>query len=143
MILYWKSNYKTELGFYGIDQRRNTRLSEEEINIRIAEEFAEMGDDDFDDELTSRASGETKPKDNCQVVIEHVWLENFVDLFHRLIVDKIGDISEDILDYSDEDNSNDNEVNGDKVGDELDDSGKGDFNYDIDDLIVEDKDEDD
>jgi hypothetical protein len=37
LITYWKSNSKTELGYYGIDQRKNVRLSDDEINIRIAE----------------------------------------------------------------------------------------------------------
>lgn len=145
MILYWKSNYKTELGFYGIDQRSNTRLSEEDINIRIAEAFAEMGDDEFDEPTPAprvTISGEPIPEDNCHVIID-VWIDKFVDLSHELIVDGIGDIPEDILDNSDEDSSNNNEDDGNKVGDEPDDSGKGDFNYNIDDLIMEDEDEDD
>ena len=33
-----------------------------------------------------------------------VWIDKFVDLSHKLIVDGIGDIPEDILDYLDEDN---------------------------------------
>jgi len=62
MILYWKSNSKTELEFYRVDQKRNTCLSDENINIRIAEAFEEMDDDD--DEC------DTKVKDvsrNCNI----------------------------------------------------------------------------
>lgn len=139
MILYWKSNSRTELGFYGIDQIRNTRLSDEDINIRIAEAFAEMGDDEFNDEPTPRVttSGEPIPEDNCRVVIEDVWFDKFINLSHGLIVDGIGDIPEDILDNSDEDNLNNNDDNSNKV---VDDSGRGDFDYDINDLIMEDED---
>src|SRR5215212_9758302 len=110
MILYWKSNSKTELGFYGIDQKRNIRLSDEDINIRIAEAFAEIDDDEeCDTEVisTSRVttSGEVIPEDNCRVIIESVWIDKFVDLSHSLIINEIGDI----LDDSDENNrDNDN-----------------------------------
>jgi len=53
LILYWKSNSKTELGFYGIDQKKNTRLSDDEINIRIAEAFAEDDDEEYNEEQAS------------------------------------------------------------------------------------------
>ena len=75
MILYWKSNSKTELGFYGIDSKNNTRLSDDEINIRIAEAFAEVDDEENSDEQPSihrlTTSGEIIPEDNCHVVIEN------------------------------------------------------------------------
>src|SRR3954464_13955826 len=47
LILYWKSNSKTKLGFYGIDQKKNTCLSDDEINIYIAEVFAEDDDEEY------------------------------------------------------------------------------------------------
>ncbi|PKC13058.1 hypothetical protein RhiirA5_496448 [Rhizophagus irregularis] len=53
LILYWKSNSKTELGFYRIDQKKNTRLSDDEINIRIAEAFAEDDDEEYNEEQAS------------------------------------------------------------------------------------------
>ncbi|GBC13550.1 ribonuclease H-like domain-containing protein [Rhizophagus irregularis DAOM 181602=DAOM 197198] len=75
LILYWKSNSKTELGFYGIDQKKNTRLSDDEINIRIAEAFTEDDDEEYNEEQASTqrltTSGETIPEDNCHVVIEN------------------------------------------------------------------------
>src|SRR5581483_7828800 len=48
LITYWKSNFKTELGFYGIDQRKQTRLSNEKINLRIAEAFANVNEEEYD-----------------------------------------------------------------------------------------------
>ncbi|GET66223.1 ribonuclease H-like domain-containing protein [Rhizophagus irregularis DAOM 181602=DAOM 197198] len=75
LILYWKSNSKTELGFYGIDQKKNTRLSDDKINIRIAEAFAEDDDEEYNEEQASTqrltTSGETISEDNCRVVIEN------------------------------------------------------------------------
>ncbi|GET53186.1 hypothetical protein GLOIN_2v1783329 [Rhizophagus irregularis DAOM 181602=DAOM 197198] len=73
----------------------NTRLSDDEINIRIAEAFAENDDEEYNE-------------------------------------DEIGDIPRDILDDSDENNAED---------DEVDDSGnnkrpgEGDYDYDIDDVL--------
>lgn len=76
MILYWKSNSKTELGFYGINQKNNTRLSDEQINIHIAEAFAEMDEEEYSDEQISTprvtTDGEVIPEDNCRVIIESV-----------------------------------------------------------------------
>ncbi|GET57734.1 ribonuclease H-like domain-containing protein [Rhizophagus irregularis DAOM 181602=DAOM 197198] len=136
LILYWKSNSKTELGFYGIDQKKNTRLSDDEINIRIAEAFAEDDDKEYNEEQASTqiltTSGETIPEDNCRVVIESLWIDQFVNLSHDSITSEIGDIPRDILDDSDENNAEDNEV---------DDSGnnkrpgEGDYDYDIDDVL--------
>ena len=50
LILYWKSNSITEFRFYGIDQKKNTRLNNDEINIRIAEAFAEDDDEEYNEE---------------------------------------------------------------------------------------------
>src|SRR5207248_10943848 len=61
LITYWKSNFKTELGYFGINQRKNVRLSDDEINVRIAEAFKETDDNDDDH--------------NCYVVIEPVWIK--------------------------------------------------------------------
>jgi hypothetical protein len=47
--LYWKSNLKTELEFYGIDQKKNTRLSDDKINICIAEAFAKEDDEEYNE----------------------------------------------------------------------------------------------
>ncbi|CAB4425828.1 unnamed protein product [Rhizophagus irregularis] len=100
LILYWKSNSKTEHGFYGIDQKKNTRLSDDEINIRIAEAFAEDDDEEYTastQRLTT--SGETS-----------LWINQFVNLSHDSITSEIGNIPRDILDDSDENNVEDDEV---------------------------------
>ncbi|GET56424.1 ribonuclease H-like domain-containing protein [Rhizophagus irregularis DAOM 181602=DAOM 197198] len=73
----------------------NTRLSDDEINIRIAEAFAEDDDEKYNE-------------------------------------DKIGDIPRDILDDSDENNAEDDEV--DDSGNNKR-SGEGDYDYDIDDVL--------
>ncbi|GET56207.1 ribonuclease H-like domain-containing protein [Rhizophagus irregularis DAOM 181602=DAOM 197198] len=137
LILYWKSNSKIELGFYGIDQKKNTRLSDDEINIHIAEAFAEDDDEEYNEEQASTqrltTSGETIPEDNCRVVIESLWIDQFVNLSHDSITSEIGDIPRNILDDSNENNAED---------DEVDDSGnnkrpgEGDYDYDIDDVLV-------
>jgi hypothetical protein len=139
MILYWKSNSKTELGFYGIDSRNNTRLSDDDINIRIAEAFAEEDDEDCSDEPTSTqrftTSGELIPEDNCRVVIESLIIDKYVDLTHHLITSEIGDIPGDILDDLDENNAENDEDNDSRVCDNRKKVGEGDFNYDIDDIL--------
>ncbi|EXX66975.1 hypothetical protein GLOIN_2v1786842 [Rhizophagus irregularis DAOM 181602=DAOM 197198] len=100
LILYWKSNSKTEIGFYGIDQKKNTRLSDDEINIH-----------------------------NCRIVIESLWIDQFVNLSYDSIT---SDIPRDILDNSDENNAEDDEVN-DSGNNKR--AGKGDYDYDIDDVL--------
>jgi len=35
LISYWKSNSKTELGFYGLDNKNHTRLSDTDIKYRL------------------------------------------------------------------------------------------------------------
>jgi hypothetical protein len=139
MILYWKSNSRTELGFYGLDPKRNTRLSIEDINIRIAEAFAEMNDIDDDDECNTETNsnnrvtinGETIPEDNCRVIIEDVWIEKFVDLSHKLIIDRIGDIPIDSDDSDDDENYNNEIIDDTRMR-------KGVFEYDINDFLVTD-----
>ena len=141
LITYWKSNFKTELGYFGIDQRKNVRLSDDEINVRIAEAFKETDDDD-DDHLTPAgvAGGERIPNDDCYVVIKPVWIEKFIDLSHESIIKDI-DVPTDILDDFDE-NMNDNNRVGDG-GEKDNDSnrGKGVYDYDIDDLLGNDDEE--
>ncbi|CAJ0633139.1 2159_t:CDS:2 [Entrophospora sp. SA101] len=57
MIMYWKSNAKTELGFYGLNNKKKTCLSDAEINISISETFSEI--DDNDNESEGEGEGET------------------------------------------------------------------------------------
>jgi hypothetical protein len=141
MIMYWKSNAKTELGFYGLNQQKNTRLSDTEINRRISEAFAETDDEDDECEGESESetsalqivSNETIPKDNCIVLIESVWIEKFVDLSHNLITEGIGNIPNDILDNSDNSDINDYEID----INENNEDGKGVLDYNIDDLLEE------
>jgi len=66
------------------------------------------------------------------VVIESIWIDKYIDLSHDLITSGIGDIPVDILEYSDEDNVEDEEVG---VGDNNERVGEGDFDYDIDDIV--------
>ncbi|PKC13961.1 hypothetical protein RhiirA5_409919 [Rhizophagus irregularis] len=139
LILYWKSNSKTELGFYEIDQKKNTRLSDDEINIHIAEAFAEDDDEEYNEKQASTqrltTSGETIPEDNCCVVIESLWIDQFVNLSY----DSITNYSEDfkrfdwLIRYSEDENNMED--------DEVDDSGnnkragEGDYDYKIDDVL--------
>ena len=130
MITYWKSNAKTELGFYGIDQNKKIRIDEAEINIRIAEAFAEADDEDEDD--GGDASNEISvPPDNCIVLIENIWIEKFVDLSNDLITKEIGDIPIDVMDDDDIDDINDDYE---RVPDNTD---KGETDYNIDNLLNE------
>jgi hypothetical protein len=147
LISYWKSNSKTELGFYGLDNKNHTRLSDTDINIQIAEALADADDDSEDprsaDNTTSRrtTSGEVIPEDTCYVLIEDSWIGKLVDLSHDLITEGIeipGDIQDD-LDESDKEGDRsiiDNNVNDGR-------SGRGDFNYNIEDFLVEEEEEKD
>jgi FMN-dependent NADH-azoreductase len=130
MITYWKSNAKTELGFYGIDQNKKIRIDKAEINIHIAEIFAETDDEDEDN------GGDTSneisvPPDNCIVLIENIWIEKFVDLSNDLITKEIGDIPIDVMDDDDIDDINDDYE---RVPDNTD---KGETDYNIDNLLNE------
>ena len=142
MIMHWKSNAKTELGFYGINQKKNTRMSEAEMNIRIAEAFAEMDDDDDEIDILSTETslrqtinGEIIPPDNCVVLIEDIWIDKFVDLSHELIIKEIGEIPEDVIedDVDESDNEYTEKINVDESQGE----GKGVLDYDVDDLLRE------
>ena len=140
LITYWKSNFKTELRFYGIDQRKQTRLSNEEINLRIAEAFADVDEEEYDETPPTRRTidGEEIPEDNCIVLIEDVWIDNLVDLSHELITKEIGNIPIDISYDSDEYDKGDDETH-DKRDDGADNnSEKGVLDYDINDLIEDD-----
>lgn len=142
LITYWKSNFKTELGFYGIDQKKQTRLSNEEINLRIAEAFTETDEEEYDETPPIRRTidGEEIPEDNCIVLIEDVWIDKLVDLSHKLITKEIGDIPNDISYDSDECDTRDDEKD-DGAGDDSGMSGKGVLDYDINDLIGDDDDD--
>lgn len=143
LITFWKSNFKTELGFYGIDQKKQTRLSNEEINLRIAEAFAETDEEEYDETPPNPRTidGEEIPEDNCIVLIEDVWIDKLVDLSHELITNEIGDIPNDISYDSDEYETRDDERDDGAGDDSM--SGKGDLDYDINDLIGDDDDDDD
>ncbi|CAB4411334.1 unnamed protein product [Rhizophagus irregularis] len=144
MIMHWKSNAKTELGFYGIE-KNNTRISETEMNIRIAEALAETNDDDDDeyDILSNESSSHqiTVPPDNCIVLIEDIWIDKFVDLSHDLVIKEIGKIPDDILDDSDDEyekiNDDDYDDDNDENDDENESEGRGNFDYDVEDLLDE------
>ena len=47
---------RTELEFYGINSKKNTCLSDDDINIHIAETFKEVDDEEYSDEQTSQTS---------------------------------------------------------------------------------------
>lgn len=137
MILYWKSNSKTELEFYGVDSIKNTRLSNDDINLRIAEAFAEMDDEECSDEQRVTTGCEIIPEDNCRVVIESIWIDRYIDLSHNLITNEIGSIPADILEYSDEDDEDEEDGMDEEevgVGDR---DGVGDFDYDVNDILGE------
>lgn len=144
MIMHWKSNAKTELGFYGIE-KNNTRISETEMNIRIAEALAETNDDDDDecDVLPNESSSHqiTVPPDNCIVLIEDIWIDKFVNLSHDLVIKEIGEILDDILDDSDDEyekiNDDDYDDDNDENDDENESEGRGNFDYDVEDLLDE------
>lgn len=134
IIMYWKSNAKTELGFYGINQKKNTRLSEAELNINIAEAFAEMDDDDDEcedlpNETSIRHINEELP------LIEDIWIDKLVDLSHDLIIKEIGNIPYDVLE-DDIDNEHE-KTNVDETQNENEREGKGVLDYDINDLLDE------
>ena len=140
MILYWKSNSRTELEFYELDLKRNTCLSMKDINIRMAEIFAKMNVIDDDDECNTETNsnnrvtinGEIIPENNCRVIIEDIWIEKFVNLSYKLIIDRIGDIPIDSdNDNNDNENYNNEIVNNTRVR-------KGVFEYDINNFLVTD-----
>src|ERR1700722_20233518 len=140
MILYWKSNSKTELEFYGVDSIKNTRLSNDDINLRIAEAFAEMDDEECSDEQRVTTGCEIIPEDNCRVVIESIWIDRYIDLSHNLITNEIGSIPADILEYSDEDDEDEEDEEDGMDEEEVgvgDRDGVGDFDYDINNILGE------
>uniref|UniRef100_U9UDG3 HAT C-terminal dimerisation domain-containing protein n=1 Tax=Rhizophagus irregularis (strain DAOM 181602 / DAOM 197198 / MUCL 43194) TaxID=747089 RepID=U9UDG3_RHIID len=123
LITYWKSNSKTELDYYGVDQRKNVRFSDDKINICIVEAFKETDEDDNDDlTLTHKSTGSEKiPKDN------------YID------------VPKNLLDDFNENMNDNNRISDDASGDEDDNrDGKGYYNYDVDDLLSNtDKEEED
>ena len=111
-----------------------------DINIRMAEVFAEMNNIDDDDECNTETNSNNRvtinseiiPEDNCRVIIEDMWIEKFVDLSHKLIIDRIEDIPIDSDDDDDDDKNYNNEI--------VDDTRvkKGVFEYDINNFLVTD-----
>ena len=69
--------FKIRLGFYGVDHKKNTRLSDEDINRRIAKVFAEVDDEEDSDEQTSAprltTSGEIIPEN---IHVAQHWSKN-------------------------------------------------------------------
>ncbi|CAB4446361.1 unnamed protein product [Rhizophagus irregularis] len=139
---------RQNLGFYGIE-KNNTRISETEMNIRIAEALAETNDDDDNkcDVLSNESSSHqiTVPPDNCIVLIEDIWIDKFVDLSHELVIKEIGEIPDDILDDSDDeyekinDDCDDDDYDDDngENDDENESEGRENFDYDVEDLLDE------
>ena len=144
MIMHWKSNAKTELGYFGI-KNNNNRISEAEMNVRIAEALAEINDDGECDVLSNESLHNQiiVPPDNCIVLIENIWIDKYIDLSHELVVKKIGKIPDDILDDVSEENydkyetiNKNDDTNGDD-NDENESEGRGNYDYDVEDLLDE------
>jgi hypothetical protein len=135
MIMHWKSNAKKELGFYGTDKNNN------QINIQIAEALAETNDDEDECDVLSNESLPHQiivPPDNCVVLIENIWIDKFVDLSHELVIKEIGEIPNDILDDSEECDEEDEKINTDDGNDEESESeGRGNFDYNVEDVLDE------
>src|SRR3954471_22417565 len=116
------------------------------MNIRIAEALVETNDDDDEcDVLSNKSSSHqiTVPPDNCIVIIEDICIDKFVDLSHELVINEIREILDDILgDFDDEDEKINNDCDDDDDGSDDDDDddkreGRGNFNYDVEDLLDE------
>ena len=132
--MYQKSNAKTELEFYKINQKKNTRLSEAELNINIAEAFAEMDDDD--DECKDLPNETSIHHINKELpLIEDIWIDKLVDLSHDLIIKEIGNIPYNVL-KNDIDNEYE-KTNVDETQNKNVREGKGVLDYDINDLLDE------
>jgi hypothetical protein len=144
MIMHWKSNAKTELGYFGI-KNNNNRISEAEMNVRIAEALAEIDDDGECDVLSNESLPNQiiVPPDNCIVLIEDIWIDKYIDLSHELVLQEIGEIPDDILDDVSEENYDKHETinkNDDTNGDDNDENeseGRGNYDYDVEDLLDE------
>ena len=106
-------------------------------DVRIAEAFAGVDDEEDNDEQTSAprliTNGEIIPEVNCHVVIESLHIDKYINLSHSLIINEIGKVLEDILNDLDENGTENEEVNSGEVSDER--VGVGDFDYDIDDIL--------
>ncbi|GBC53987.2 zinc finger BED domain-containing protein 1-like [Rhizophagus irregularis DAOM 181602=DAOM 197198] len=137
MIMHWKSNAKKELGFYSIE-KNNTHISETKMNIRIAEALTETNDDDDECDVLlneSLPNQITIPPNNCIVLIEHIWIDKFVDLSHKLVIEEVGEIPDDILDDSEEEYEH---INTDDSNDEEQESNeRGNYDYDVEELLDE------
>ena len=146
MITYWKSNAEKELGFYGKENKKNSKLSETELNRQVTEALADTDEmeDDEDEQIEEvqsirrTVSGEIIPNNNVIVLIENIWIEKDVDLSNKLVLEDIGDIPEDFVDelLLDETNENQNDP---LIVDEKDNDviGRGVLDFNVDDLISE------
>ena len=146
MITYWKSNAEKELGFYRKENKKNSKLSETELNKRVTEALADTDEmeDDEDEQIEEvqsirrTVSGEIIPNNNVIVLIENIWIEKDVDLSNKLVLEDIGDIPEDFVDelLLDETNENQNDP---LIVDEKDNDviGRGVLDFNVDDLISE------
>src|SRR5262249_7983304 len=83
------------------NQKRNIRLSNDDINLYITKAFARVDDEEHNNEQRLIMNREMISENNCQVVIEDMWIDKYIDLSYDLITNEIGNISEDILEYSD------------------------------------------
>ena len=111
------------------------------MNIWIAEALAETNDDDDECDVLSNESLPhqiTVPPDNCVVLIEDIWIDKFVDLSHELVIKEIEEIPNDILDDDSEEYDDEyKKINTGDGNDENESEGRGNFNYDVKNLIDE------
>jgi hypothetical protein len=101
--MYW-SQMPRQLGYFGVE-KNNTRISETEMNVRIAVRFTNTNCGcscrdrwwwwmwrlikwKFTHQIT------VSP-DNCVILIEDIWIDKYVDLLHELVIKEIGDILDD------------------------------------------------
>lgn len=144
MITYWKSNAEKELGFYGKENKKNSKLSETELNQRVTEALADTDEmeDDEDEQIEEvqpirhTISGEIIPNNNVIVLIENVWIEKDVNLSDKLVLEDIGDIPEDSVDELLFDETNENQSDS-LIDEDYDVIGRGVLDFNIDDLINE------
>ncbi|EXX66721.1 hypothetical protein RirG_121060 [Rhizophagus irregularis DAOM 197198w] len=108
MIMHWKSNAKKKLDFYGIE-KNDTCISETEMNIRIAEALAETNDDD----------------DECDVLLNE-------SLPNQITIPPDNYESEEEYEKINTDDGNDDEQESEQESD-----GKGNFDYNVENLLNE------
>ncbi|PKY62973.1 hypothetical protein RhiirA4_490536, partial [Rhizophagus irregularis] len=65
----------------------------------------------------------------------HIWIDKFVDLSHKLVIEEVGEIPDDILDDSEEEYEHINTDDGNDEEQESD--GRGNYDYDVEELLDE------